>query len=78
VSGSFTTFVDGPNTYSDTISGFSQNAGDTIHLTGGNTSSFAVANATPQNGGADTLITLNDGSTILLKGISHIDQSFFN
>jgi hypothetical protein len=26
---------------------------------------------TEHNGGADTLITLNDGSTILLKGASH-------
>jgi hypothetical protein len=30
------------------------------------------------NHGQDTLITLNDGSTILLKGVNHIDHSFFN
>ena len=72
------TFADGPNTYSDTVTGFSQASGDTIHLTGSDTPAYAVANATPQNGGADTLITLNDGSTILLKGVSHIDSSFFS
>ena len=35
------TFVDGPNTYNDTITGFSQAAGDSIHLTGSDTSSYA-------------------------------------
>jgi Ca2+-binding RTX toxin-like protein len=74
--GNFDTFVDGPNTYSDTVVGFSQSAGDKIQLGGSNTASYAVAHATPQ--GADTLITLNDGSTILLKGIAHIDSSFFS
>jgi Ca2+-binding RTX toxin-like protein len=72
------TIVDGPNTYSDTVVGFDQAAGDTIHLTGTDTSVYAVANQTPENGGQDTLITLNDGSTILLKGVSHIDSTFFS
>jgi len=33
---------------------------------------------TEHNGGADTLITPNDGSTILLKGVSHFPSSFFS
>lgn len=39
---------------------------------------FAVANAVSQNSGQDTLITLQDSSTMLLKGIAHIDPSFFS
>jgi hypothetical protein len=73
LSGSFTTFVDGPNTYNDTIAGFSTSSFDKIHLTGTDT----VTTAVQVNGGADTLITLSDSSTILLKGVSHIDSSFF-
>lgn len=72
------TFVDGPNTYSDTVVGFSQSAGDRIHLTGSDTAASALAHSTQINGGSDTLITLNDGSTILLKGISHISGNFFS
>jgi hypothetical protein len=72
------TIVDGPNTYSDTVVGFDQSAGDAIQLTGTDTSVYAVAHQTPENGGQDTLITLNDGSTILLKGVSHIDSTFFS
>jgi len=68
-------FVDnGAVVYNDTITGFSQPAGDRIHLAAGDT----VATLTPENGGTDTLITLSDGSTILLKGVSHVDNSFFN
>ena len=49
--------------------GFDQAAGDRIHLTGSDT--VAVASATQgQQGGADTLITLGDGSTILLVGVT--------
>jgi len=74
------TFTDGPNTYSDTVTGFSTAAGDTIHLTGSDTSSYALAHSTAQNGGADTLITLNDGSTIYLVGVNHatVGPSFFS
>jgi len=75
---SFFTLDDGPNTYADTVTGFSQAAGDTIHLTGSDTSSYAVAHSAPANGGQDTQITLNDGSTILLKGVTSIDPSFFS
>jgi hypothetical protein len=60
------TFNDGPNTYSDTVVGFDQSAGDHIHLAVGDT----VASSTLVNGGQDTLITLSDNSTILLKGVT--------
>jgi len=75
--GSGETFKAGTAT-NDTVVGFSQSSGDTIKLASGDTSSYAVAHAAPQNGGTDTLITLNDGSTILLKGVGHIDSSFFS
>jgi hypothetical protein len=52
--------------YSDTVVGFSQAAGDHIHLATGDT----VANTALVNGGQDTLITLSDNSTILLKGVT--------
>ena len=49
-------------------------ASDHINLTTnvastGNTAALAVSTA--QNGGADTLITLHDGSTIYLVGVSY-------
>lgn len=76
VGGSDFRFNDGPQTYFDTIVGFDQHAGDRIHLA---TESVhdALAHSKQVNGGHDTLITLNDGSTILLKGISHINAGFF-
>jgi hypothetical protein len=70
------TFTDGPNTYNDTVVGFSQSAGDTIHLTGSDTTAYALANASSQNGG--TLITLNDGSKIFLAGVGSVNPSFFS
>jgi Ca2+-binding RTX toxin-like protein len=76
--GTNSTLADGANQYTDTVVGFDQAGGDRIHLTGTDTTAFAVANSTQVNSGADTLITLNDGSTILLKGVAHIDSSFFS
>jgi hypothetical protein len=53
---------------------FSEAVGDAIKLSGiGRT----VVCSTPVNGGLDTLIRLSSGSTILLKGVSHIDNSIF-
>ena len=72
------TFVDGPATYADTIVGFNPALGDSIQLIGDDTPSYALAHATQVNGGQDTLMVLNDGSTILLKGVSQIDGSFFS
>jgi hypothetical protein len=70
------TFADGSNIYADTVVGFDQATGDRIHLTT-DTVSDALANSTQVNSGQDTLITLSDHSTILLKGVTHVDSSFF-
>jgi hypothetical protein len=77
LSGSFDTFESGANSYHDTIIGFDQAAGDRIQLTTESVST-ALAHSHQVNGGHDTLITLQDGSTILLKGVSHINASFFS
>jgi Ca2+-binding RTX toxin-like protein len=71
------TLADAGNKFTDTVVGFDQSAGDRIHLTT-DTAANAVAHSTQVNGGADTLITLSDGSTILMKGVAHIDSSFFS
>ncbi len=71
-----TTMIDGPNTYDVTINNFSQAAGDSIHLTGADTASFAVAHQV--EAGGNTVITLNDGSTIHLIGVGSVDTSFFS
>ena len=78
VQGNWFTFVDGAATYADTVVGFDPALGDSIHLTGNDTQSYALAHTTQVNGGQDTLLNLNDGSTILLKGVSHVDGSFFS
>ena len=78
VQGNWFTFVDGAAMYADTVVGFDQALGDSIHLTGNDTQSYALAHTTQVNGGQDTLLSLNDGSTILLKGVGHIDGSFFS
>jgi hypothetical protein len=72
------TFVDQPTVYADTIIGFNNAAGDTIHLTGSDTSAYALAHTSPANGGQDTQIQLNDGSTILLKGVTSVTSGFFS
>jgi len=77
LSGTNLTVSDGPNQYADTVVGFDQSVGDRIHLTT-DTVADALAHSTQVNGGADTLITLSDGSTILLKGVTHIDGTFFS
>ncbi len=69
------TFVDGTNFYSDTVVGFSTAAGDTINLS---TNHHTVSSSSLVNGDQDTQITLGDGSTILLRGITRIDGSFFS
>lgn len=75
LTGGTMTFADGPNTYSDTVTGFSESSGDTIKLSG---TDHTVALSSQVNGGADTLITLSTGSAILLKGVSHIAGSIFS
>jgi hypothetical protein len=76
--GSSNSLVDGANVYHDTIVGFDQGSGDRIQLTGGDSVSYALAHAQHINGGQDTLIRLNDGSSILLKGITTINSGFFS
>jgi len=71
-------FIDGSNVYADTVIGFNQAVGDRILLTGGESVANAVATSTQVNGGLDTLITLSDTSTILLKGVTSINGSFFS
>jgi len=78
VQGDWFTFTDGTGPYADTVVGFDEARGDSIHLTGSDTPGYALAHATQVNGGQDTLISLNDGSTILLKGAGHIDGSLFS
>jgi Ca2+-binding RTX toxin-like protein len=76
-SGTDHTFADdGTPSYQDTIVGFNQAAGDTIKLNGPDTASYAVAHQS--SSGGDTLVTLDDGSTILLKGVSSVSAGFFS
>jgi hypothetical protein len=75
--GNWFTFVDGTGAqYADTVVGFDQARGYSIHLTANDTQTYALGHATQVNGGQDTLLDLNDGSTILPKGVSHIDGNF--
>lgn len=67
-------FVDNGQVFADTVIGFNAAGGDRIHLTHHD----KVASTGLVNGGHDTLITLSDNSTILLKGITHIGKSFFS
>ncbi|HEY1794517.1 MAG TPA: hypothetical protein VGG57_00220 [Stellaceae bacterium] len=67
-------FADNGQVFADTVVGFDQAAGDHIHLAAHD----HVASTTAVNSGHDTLITLSDASTILLKGITHVDHSFFS
>jgi hypothetical protein len=77
VGGAAFTFSEGPQFFADTIVGFDQQAGDRIQLTT-ESAHDAIAHSTQVNHGQDTLITLNDGSTILLKGVGHINTGFFS
>jgi hypothetical protein len=75
LAGTSMTCADGSHTHADTVNGFSEAAGETIKLSA---AGHTVASSRQINGGADTLITLSSGSTILLKGVSHIDNSLFS
>ena len=55
--------------------GSTKGAGDTIKLTGTDTDAYAMAHTQLQPNGLDTKITLNDGSTILLKWVSSVDTT---
>jgi hypothetical protein len=71
------TLVDGIAVHHDTVIGFDPLNGDTIDLTT-DAPTHALAHSTLINGGQDTQIALSDGSSIVLRGISSIDASFFN
>jgi hypothetical protein len=73
----YATFDGGSDVYHDTIVGFDQAAGDRVHLSTESVST-ALAHSHLVNSGQDTEIKLQDGSTILLKGITHLDPSFFS
>lgn len=66
-------FVDNGQVFVDTVTGFNEAAGDRIHLAPRDT----VSSTALVNGGHDTLITLSDASTILLKGVTNVTHSFF-
>jgi Ca2+-binding RTX toxin-like protein len=66
--------ADNGQVFVDTVVGFDQAAGDRIHLAPHDHVSWTTA----VNGGHDTLITLSDASTILLKGVTQVDHSFFS
>ena len=50
-------------------------AGDTIKISG---TGHTVAHTAQVNGGQDTLITLSDNSTILLKHVNSVNNSIFS
>jgi serralysin len=62
----------------DTIVGFDAAHGDAISFAGENTATInqVVATATVQND--NTTITLPDGSSMTLVGVTHIDHTFFH
>jgi hypothetical protein len=75
--GGNSTIVDGAGTYFDTVVGFVENS-DTIKLASGETPESVLATSHLVNGGQDTQITLASGSTIVFKGITHVDTGFFS
>ncbi len=59
----------------DTVFGF--NHSDGISFTGDNANSIQHVVATSQEYNGNTTLSLPDGSTITLVGVTHIDSSFF-
>ena len=62
----------------DTIVGFNQTHGDGITFAGQDAGTVANVVATANVSGGSTVITLPDGSTMTLLGITHIDSTFFH
>lgn len=62
---------------SDTVTGFSQVAGDRITFAGATPPAIGSVLASAQTSGGNTLITLPDGTTMTLVGITSLDNSFF-
>jgi Ca2+-binding RTX toxin-like protein len=62
----------------DTVVGFDTAHGDRIGFEGENNRTIDQAVATANEHGGNTTITLPDGSTMTLVGITHIDHTFFH
>ena len=62
---------------SDTVTGFSQTSGDRIFFPNDTTAAINSVVATAQSSNGNTLITLPDGATMTLIGITKIDSTFF-
>jgi hypothetical protein len=62
----------------DTVVGFNQAHGDAITFSGQDAGTVAHVVATATVSGGSTTITLPDGSTMTLVGITHIDNTFFH
>lgn len=62
---------------SDTVTGFSQVAGDRITLAGETPAAISAVLASAQTKNGNTVITLPDGTTMTLVGLTSIDKSFF-
>jgi Ca2+-binding RTX toxin-like protein len=62
----------------DTVVGFDTAHGDKIGFEGENKSSIDNVVATANENGGNTTISLPDGSTMTLVGITHIDHTFFH
>jgi len=61
-----------------TVTGFSQLAGDRLFFPNETTASISGVVASAQTSNGNTLVTLPDGATMTLVGITHIDSTFFN
>jgi len=62
----------------DTAVGFDLTHGDNIQFAGETAATIDHVVATSHVQGSNTTITLPDGSTMTLVGITHIDSSFFH
>jgi Ca2+-binding RTX toxin-like protein len=62
----------------DTVVGFNQAHGDAITFAGQDAATVNHVVATASVSGGSTTITLPDGSTMTLVGITHIDSTFFH
>jgi hypothetical protein len=60
-----------------TVTGFSQIAGDRLFFSNETTTAINTVIASAQTSGGNTLITLPDGATMTLIGITRIDSTFF-
>ena len=62
----------------DTVVGFDHSHGDAISFAGETGAAINHVVATASTHAGNTTITLPDGSTMTLIGVTHIDNSFFH